>query len=465
MAPDPRGPVGEPPSVVVGPLDAATPDRVGLIDARALGLPADLWGGSTAGEIGRLIREMPQIKHPTLRAFFRDLLVLRLDPPVDAIEDDGLFLTRVDKLLSLGELEAARALIRAAGAPEPQRFRREFDIALLTGTENKACRTIEQTPDISPTFTARVFCLARNGEFDVAALTLGTADALGMLEDREEQLLLRFLDPDLFADEPIPPAPPQPSPLEFRLYEAIGERLDTDRLPVAFAFADQSETVGWKTRIRAAERLARAGVLAPENLVTVLSERKPAASGGAWDRARAIQEFTAVTDGGSQNDPSAALQNAWSAALAGGYGSFLSPWMAERLDQVELAPAAQHDAFEIGLWAADPDLARRHAGASASDATLLALAAGRPQEMTAASPLAGAIKRSLSGLPISPTKQRLIDDGRTGHALLQAVRDLSDGAEGDPSAIGGALSLFIHLGLRETAARTALELMLDEAAA
>ena len=122
------------PEVLVAPLDAPVPDRAGLIDARRLGLPADLWGGSTAADLARLITLTPEIETPTLRLLFRDLLLARLDPPVDAIADDSLFLARIDKLLSMAELGLAEDLIAEAGAPQPDWFRRTFDIALLQGT-------------------------------------------------------------------------------------------------------------------------------------------------------------------------------------------------------------------------------------------------------------------------------------------------------------------------------------------
>ncbi len=453
------------PKVLVAPLDAPVPDRAGLIPARSMGLPADLWGGSSAADLARRISAMPEIGTPTLRRFFRTLLLLQLDPPVDAIADEGLFLARLDKLLDMAELDVAERLIAEAGAPAPERFRRAFDIALLKGTENGACETIERTPDLSPTFQARIFCLARNGDWDVAALTLGTADVLSLLDPDEEQLLLHFLDPVLFEGEPLPPAPAHPSPLTFRLYEAVGERIDTETLPTAFAVSDISGNVGWKTRLRASERLARAGVLSAEEFLSQATSRTPAASGGIWDRIEAIQRLVAAFDAGDDAAISAALPDAWGAAMSGGYGPTLAPWMARRLTGVALSPRAHHDAFEIALYADDLELAKTHAGTSAGDATLLAIASGRLGDVRSQSPLVTAIRQSLSGLPPGEGLSRLMDDGRTGEALLTAIRQLAEGDEGDPKAIGDGLSLLIDLGQREWARRIAIELLLEEAAA
>ena len=461
-APATPSPTASAPEVLVAPLDAPVPDRAGLIDARRLGLQADLWGRSTAADLARLIAVMPEIETPTLRLLFRDLLLARLDPPVDAIADDSLFLARIDKLLAMAELGLADDLIAEAGAPDPTWFRRAFDIALLQGTETAACETIERTPDISPTFQARIFCLARNGNWEVAALTLGTAEALNLLEPDEEQLLLHFLDPELFEGEPLPIPPEQPSPLTFRLYEAVGERMDTETLPTAFAAADISQNVGWKTRLRATERLARAGVVPAEVLLAQFMSRKPAASGGIWDRVDAVQKLVYALD---RNEPRAittALPNAWAQMQSGGYAPTLAPWLARRLHSVDLGPGAHHDAFEIALMAGDMNLAQKYIGPSREDASLLALAEGRFGDIRDASPLVTSIKRALSGLPPSDRFLLLVEDNRPGEALLRAIAQLAEGPGGDPAAIGDSLALLSLLGLKPVADRIALELLLAE---
>ena len=53
---------------------------------------------------------------------------------------------------------------------------------------------------------------------------------------------------------------------------------------VAFAQADMRDNTGWKAQLEAAERLARNGVLDPNQLLGLYTEEKAAASGGVWDR-------------------------------------------------------------------------------------------------------------------------------------------------------------------------------------
>ena len=451
------------PRVTVAPLDTPVPDRAGIKNARDIGIPDDIWGGSTAGELAHLVRNIPSISEPSLRRFLTDLLVARLDPPIDAIADDSLYLARLDKLLDFGQLDAAQALIDVAGVSEPRRFRRAFDIALLKGTEDRSCRAIEATPDISPTFPARIFCLARNGEWDVAALTLGTAEALGILTPVEDQILLHFLDPELFEGEPIPPAPSNMSPLLFRLYEAIGERPVTDGLPVAFAFADLAQTVGWRTRLRAAERLAAADALDAAKLMSVFQERKAAASGGLWTRVNAYQTVYQAANDGNAEALSTALPGAWDAAVSTGIDATLAPWLLDRINSSNISGPARQAALEISLLAGDFESAVAFADDSAEDRTLIAAAVGRPFDIASTTPLARAIRRSLSGLLPSDRYRVHLRDGRTGEALLIAISVLADGVEGDPNALGDALSLFVALDLDHVARRVAAELLIKEA--
>lgn len=459
VAPSVVAPPAQPvPGVRVLPLDAPVADSVGLFDADEVGLPHDLWGRSAAGDLARLVAEVPPIREPALNRFFVDLLSTRLDPPADAAVDDSLFIARLDALLARAQLDRAKALINAAGEPDPRRFRRLFDISLLTETEHETCRIIETNPDISPTFPARIFCLARNGEFDVAALTLGTAEALGILTPAEDQLLLHFLDPDLFEGDPIPPAPAQITPMVFRLYEAVGERPETETRPVAFAVADLSDTQGWKTRLRAAERLAAAGALSADALIKVMMERKPSASGGIWERTKAVQEFVRAVESEDPHRIGQSLPAVWARAGEGGYRAALAVWAAPRLPE----NISAHTVFEIGILAGDKALIEAAAVQTREDRALLALMQGRPFELEPTGALTQAIRRALSGLAPGEGYQAMLDDGRPGEALLQAVASLAKGIDADPGAVGDALSLMVKLGLERLAQRVAVELLLEE---
>jgi len=115
--------------------------------------------------------------------------------------------------------------LQEAGPNDPDRFRRLFDAALLLGEEDQACVALRDTPTISPSFPARIFCLARSGDWPAAALSFSTARSLGQIDPQIEPLLERFLDPELAEESDDLAAPRHPTPLVFRLMEAIGQPL------------------------------------------------------------------------------------------------------------------------------------------------------------------------------------------------------------------------------------------------
>ncbi len=456
-----------PPEIRVLPLDAPTVDETGLIAASDLGVPADLWGRSSADDLAAALNgvTLGADAPPSIGRFIASLLQARLDAPIDAAINDRFFLARLDRLLEKGHLATARDLIDATGSNAPQLFRRRFDIALLTGDETEMCREIESSPDLSPTYPARIFCLARLGQFDVAALTLGNAETLDILTPEEDALLLHFLDPELFEGDPIPTAPRLPTPLQFRLYEAVGERISTEGLPVPFAFADMSDTVGWKARLTAAERLAASRAIPFERLVEVFEERSPSASGGIWERVAAVQALSVAVRRKRDGLIFEALPDAWAAAERGGYDHALAAWLRPCLSKFSDAGAASATLFEVALLAGDVEAAARFANRSSEDRFLLSLALGRAGTEPAGDALGRAVLRGLSALTAGETFETLIREDRRGEVLFRALDQLAEGANGNPDTTANSLAALRRIGMDDLARQIAVELVLKEGAA
>ena len=340
--------------VTVQPLGQALPDAAGLLPARVTGLPRDLWGPTGAGDLARLIRGERTDMVPALQALLLQLLLAELDPPHDADASGTLLLARVDKLLDIGALDQAAALLDRVGiAASPEIFRRAFDVALLTGNADAACRSLAAAPALSPTYPARIYCTARTGDWQTAALTLGTARALGFLSPSDDALLSRFLDPDLYEGDPLPALDGPMTPLTFRMLEAIGEAQPTGPLPRAFALADLQDTVGWKAQIEAAERLVRSGAIDPQRLVELYTQRSPAASGGVWDRAAKVQALDLAIAKGDRAAVGAALQAAWTALAAVDLEPALAQGYGVQVAALDLPGAAGALAFRLALLTPD----------------------------------------------------------------------------------------------------------------
>jgi hypothetical protein len=446
-------------AVTVRPLDAVALDAAGTLDAAATDLPRGLWGASAAADVMALIAAHRLDSVPALRGLFETILLARLDPPADTPDGGRFLLARIDKLLDMGALASALALIDAAGADTPELFRRRFDIALLLDTEDQACAALRAAPAVSPTYPVRVFCLARSGDWQAATLTLETARVLGTIGAEDGALLARFLDLEQAEGDPPPLPPARPSPLVLRLFEAIGEPIPTGGLPIAFAHADLRLTVGWKARIEAAERLARAGVLPQGTLLALYGERRPAASGGVWDRVRAVQALGAALDRGE--GVAAALTGAWAAMQAGELELPFAQGFAAAVAAVPLDGPAAAVAFRMALLAGlQPALP---VGADGEARFLAALAQGRAPDGTPPESLGRAIAPVFAGDPDPLVPQHLralIEGDRRGEAVLLAMTLIAEGAAGDRRRVTEGLAVLRALGLDAPARETALQLLL-----
>ncbi|QCO54851.1 hypothetical protein EOK75_03035 [Pseudorhodobacter turbinis] len=452
-----------PQRVIVSRLDGPSPDAAGVLASRVTGLPRNLWGLGETEQIAALISTRRDDALPSLQRVMMTLMLAQANAPADADGRGILLMARIDKLLDMGALDEANALIAATGKMTPQVFRRYFDISMLTGHEDDACAHLHKSPDLAPTYPARIFCLARSGDWTGAALTLRMAQALGYVEASDDALLSRFLDPDLYEGEP-PLTPPAPvTPLAWRMLEAIGESLPTIHLPIAFAHAELREAAGWKAKLDAAERLGRASVLSPNRLIGIYSERLPAASGGVWDRVEAVQRFDTALKAADPGAVALALPNAWEMMVEAGLEAPFAELFAERLMRLPLMDDAKTLAFEIALLSSQYEAAAlEYTPANTQEAFLIGIARGSLQGVTPPDNLSRAIAPAFLRAAPPADLLALLEEQRLGEAILHAVDRIERGLHGDLRGVTEGLALFRHVGLEDLARRTALELILLE---
>jgi hypothetical protein len=451
-----------PEDISVQSIDGPSIDAVGLLPVSVTGLPRDLWGPTPTADLVALIRAQPSDAMPALKQLLQTLLLAELDPPVDSDGRGLLFLARIDRLLDMGALDPAMALLDQAGTTSPETFRRWFDVALLTGAEDRTCTTLANRPDVAPTIPATIFCLAQNGDWAAAATTLHSAEALGEIDAEEVALLSRFLDPELYEGEPPLPVPERLSPLKWRMMEAIGQPLATNALPVAFAHGDLRSNTGWKGQIEAAERLTRSGALAPNRLLGLYDASKPAASGGVWDRAAAMQAFDRDLAAGDANALTLSLPRVWSQMVDAELEVAFADLFGEALAKLPLQGTTAALAFRIGLLSpAYEAVTLGHDSATVEESFWAAIARG---DLSAAAPvdqLGTAIRDGFTRTP-PPELAALVAEDRIGEVILKAALLISKGALGEVADISAGLSGLRAVGLEEAARRTALELVLLE---
>jgi hypothetical protein len=450
------------PDVNVSTLDDFAGKIVGLVPSSVSGLPQDLWSGSDANELATVLAQMPTLTLPAAQASLYTLLLAEADPAGGTTKVFDL--ARVDALLETGALEPALALIEqidpSRNADVAKRF---LDTSLLNETEDAACGLINATPFLAPDYTYRIFCAARAGDWNTAALLFGTARALGSITPPHTAILERFLDADLFEGEPPLPRPTKPNALFFRMFEALGQPISTRSWPVIYANADLRDVAGWKTQIEAAERLAQTGALPANRLLGVYSERQPAASGGIWDRVAAIQRFETALNTGNTDAIVKTMPKAWHHMQSVDLGVPFATLFTQRLMDAELPPQLHKDAFAILESGAQYEEATQlYPDTAAQFPFRKAVAAGEVDLTLAKSPLEVAIARGFSTDAGDTALIETARDGKLGIALLRNLFTLHAGTQGDMGQLSKSLGTLRALGLEDLARRASLQLLIAQ---
>lgn len=441
------------PTISVSSLDSPGIRATGIVPSDVTGLPVTLWEKSRVETVAAAFKGIDVPSLPALQSLLYSLVLTEALPPSGP--ERAFQLARIKVLEAHGALDPALAFVQNLEAEQdPVLFSKLFDLSLIAGDENAVCDKMLAVPTLAPDKGAEVFCQARSGDWATATLLFGTADALSLLEPARADALARFLDPELFEGEAPLPEPQAADALMFRLFEALGQRLPTQGLPRVFAHADLSDTAGWKSQLEAAERLASTGAIPENRLLGLYSDRRPAASGGIWDRVLAVQQFETALKTRSPDAVTKTLPSAWSAARSAGFETRFAALFAEPLQSVTLSGAAADLAFQIALLSPDYQQAPF----------------SYPVRARADKVLTGIALAKLGGLSGANTRQKAIVAGLTdkaapldtglGLALLGAIADIEAGAAGDVARLRLGLSQLQAAGLQDTARRAALQVLL-----
>lgn len=450
------------PNVTVTELGETGDGAVGLLPAAVTGFPPDIWQGSSPATITRLLRQVEVEALPAMQSLLYTLLLAEALPPGAPEDGEALLLTRVDRLMTLGAVEPAEALVERAGPDTPDLFQRYFDLALLIGEQDTVCQDLLRAPHLISDYAPRIYCQALTGDWLVAATTLEGAAAIGGLEPAEANLLTRFLDPEMAEGLPPLPPPADLTPLDYRLLEAIGESPPTSILPRAFAVIELSGDAGWKAQIESAERLARTGAVSENRLIGIYTAREPAASGGVWDRVEAVQSLDRALAAGNTDRIATALPEAWRAMRGARLDVPFAKLFGSRLLEVELSGPAAETAREVGFLSDVYEATATAWGGPASrqGRFLASLAKGMPDDALARTGLERAVTEGFLDTALPDGLRRQLDEGRLGEVILEAMERVSAGAAGDLRDLAEALATLRTVGLEDMARRTALQLVL-----
>ncbi|WP_071795569.1 hypothetical protein [Natronohydrobacter thiooxidans] len=450
-------------TITVAPLTGAELDATGLFTAERIGLPREFWGPSPLAEIIPAIEAIPGDTLPSAARLGLRLLMAEFAAPYGlTLETRGtLLLARIDKLVSLGALEQASQLIDAAAEPSAALRARAFDISLLLGEEDRACARMSGMISATEGQAAQIFCMARHGEWQAAWTSLKVARSLGLIDAAEAGLLMRFLDEE--EADFLPPPPQNITPLGWRILEALGDPVATTHLPVAFAHADLRGVSGWRAQLDAAERLTRMEVLQANRLHGLYTQRRPAASGGMWERVRAMQGLDRALAAKDSDAISAELVEGWPLFAAVELEGAFATIHATALADVPLTAEASEILWAALLLAQERlDRAAELAPDTPTAQFVMALARGAPLPEIDTPEMASAIWQGFQDAPLSEQVQAQKQEGALGLIVLEALTQIAQAAAGDPVAATRGLQRLRAVGLESAARQIAIELLLLE---
>ena len=450
------------PDIEVSALSEIQSDSVGLLPPSVTGFPLTMWHNSSTKDLVTLLGNVPVSHNPAIQSLTLRVLLAEGDAPSDSEGKFTFFAARLKKLIDYGAIDPALALVeRAAPLPAPL-VPLLFDLSLLSDTLQPACDQVLQLGPSYPHDDARIYCLARRGDWLTATLMLDTTSALGTISARKTALIQLFLEDEAFDTLAIQlPPSSAPTPLEFRLYEAIGEPLTAASLPRAFAVSDLSGEHGWKAQLQAAERLIEFGALGDNRFLGIYTDNEPAASGGIWDRISVIQNLDqALLD---ENGSAIALNlvEAWQLLGETPLAAPIARIFSARLLSAKLSGGGAQLAAKIALLSPSYETAARIISPmSEQDAFLVSIATGDFSTFSPKSEFEKTIQDAFNDPRVPYSVNQLMSQGKLGEVILNAMIQFEKGASGDLQDLLEALSTLRLIGLEDTARRATLALVL-----
>lgn len=467
------------------PIAGVIADSTGLLTEEEGGLPSDLWNGVTAERAAEILRGVRPGALRSANQLARLALLSAASAPAATTEDGEIITLRAQALLELGLPQDALALLRASGLRTPVAMALQLDASALTGEDAEVCALALRSGSLDGLSARRVYCLARTGGTEEAALALSTGRDLGAIRQADGELLEALIEPS-WAEYARPPERIEDlTPLRLAALDQIGAARPANfgRLaPLSMRWADMVEDAPPRDRLSAAESLEDAGALPTEKLRELYEAYTPAESGGVWGR---VEAWLAARDARGPEARIAAASRAYDRAAsdkrAGPMARLLAPLLERARPMTEdgsqdvrraLALAGNFDdaiywfakpptigqltAVKIAQPQVTPDLGKAQVAALRAKDALGDLAAG---QQLAALTAFGYIERE-SRFTYTPELARVIqalESEQPAEALFAALAYLEPGPVTRPEPFHAALAALLALGREDEARDIALE--------
>jgi hypothetical protein len=293
-------------------LAAPELDTLGLSGPTEGGFDRPLWQGADPDLVMRLLADLPVVTLvPPLRDLTRRLLVT--GSSAGAPEPGRMLATRIERLVAMGDLDAAKALVDHLPPPatDSELARRAAEVALLLGDDQTACRLADSlSPTSGAEFWAKTAVFCRLIEDDTGGARLG----LDLMREAGQTTDEAFFElATAIADQSGPPAlqtVAEPSAIHIALLALtewpLPERVLAGADPPVLAAVGRAPALAGARPLAALEQAFLVGATSADRVAASYGEADPAASyplldpQHSWDAETRAAAFSAVL---KENDP------------------------------------------------------------------------------------------------------------------------------------------------------------------
>ena len=438
--------------IKVSTLNSNEYQAIGLLPIYVTGIPTTIWRNSRFDDLEYSFKTMPTFSYSPIQELVYSLLLAEARPPLNEPARYAFLEVRLSKLLNYGAVDPAIALIERASPVPDRMIPLLFDISLLSSNNYPACDPIFQNTKNKNLQAELIYCYARKGDWLTAHLILKTEEVLGDLTKLEVSLLDRYLEVDFDVDiNSLLPPPEQITPLEFRLYEAIGEPFPAEYLPVKYSQSDLSGENGWRAQVIAAERLFSNGAIPENQILGVYTKNNPGGSGGIWERVKVVSELDTALQN-NQNIEEIFLA-AWKVFKQTDQLTVFAKLFGVRIFEKNLSPKSKKIAADLLLLTNNFSLTKNYW--KPSDLRF-GLTSGDFTQVKVSSEIEKVILNVFTEVSIPFLVEQKLNQGKLGEVILNALLQFETGIDGNLKDFSESLSTLNLIGLDTTARRAAL---------
>ena len=438
--------------IQVSTLNSNEYQAIGLLPIYVTGIPTTIWRNSRFEDLEYSFKTMPTFSYSPIQELVYSLLLAEARPPINEPARYAFLEVRLNKLLNYGAVDPAIALIERA-SPVPERMiPLLFNISLLSSNNYPACDPIFQNTRNKNLQAELIYCHASKGDWLTAHLILKTEEVLGELTKREVSLLDRYLEVDFDDDlNSLLPPPELITPLEYRLYEAIGEPIPAEYLPIQYSQSDLSGENGWRAQVIAAERLSVKGAIPENQILGIYTNNIPGVSGGMWERVKVINDLDTALQ--NQQNIEENFLAAWEVFNQTDQLTVFAKLFGLRVFEKNLSPKSKKIAADLLLLTNNFRLTKNYWNPSD---IRFGLITGDFTQVKVSGETEKIIFEVFNDVSIPFLVEQKLNQGKLGEVILNALLQFEMGIEGNLKDLSESLSTLNLIGLETTARRAAL---------